>query len=217
MHIRPGKIPQHPGIDHERTLWADGYSLIAGVDEVGRGPLAGPVVAAAVILDSLDTERWIGIFKDSKKMTEAQRESAFHALTSAGIPNAVGACSSEEIDSLGIYSATKLAMARAIEGLDPQPDHLLVDAMNLDAVALPQRSLIKGDAVSLSIAAASVVAKVTRDRLMAGVFNSQYPEYGFANHKGYGTASHLEALRQNGPCEIHRTSFKPVREALSKH
>jgi ribonuclease HII len=215
MHIRPGKIPPYPNTDHEQVLWAHGYSLIAGVDEVGRGPLAGPVVAAAVILDPTDSDRWLGVFKDSKKMTEAQRESAFVALTETEIPNAVGACSSEEIDSLGIYAATKLAMARAIEGLDPQPDLLLVDAMNLDAIALPQRSLIKGDAVSLSIAAASVVAKVTRDRLMADVFNSQFPEYGFAAHKGYGTASHLEALRQNGPCEIHRTSFRPVREALS--
>jgi ribonuclease HII len=217
MHIRTDKIPPYPNTSHEQILWGKGYSRIAGVDEVGRGPLAGPVVAAAVVLDSADTDRWLGIFKDSKKMTETQRESAFEALIAAGLPNAVGACNAEEIDAVGIYAATKLAMARAIEGLEPRPDHLLMDAMNLDAIALPQRSLIKGDAVSLSIAAASVVAKVTRDRLMAGVFNDQFPEYGFAAHKGYGTASHLQALRMNGPCEIHRTSFRPVREALLQH
>ena len=214
MLIRPETIPHRPTLHYERVLWARGFARIAGVDEVGRGPLAGPVVAAAVVLGQADAERWSGVFTDSKQMTALQRETAFDALMSAGVASALGSCGSDEIDAIGIASATKLAMARAIEGLEPGPDHLLIDALRLGSVALPQTSIIKGDAISLSIAAASVIAKVTRDRLMAGVFEEQFPGYGFASHKGYGTALHMEALRKNGPCEIHRSSFRPVREAI---
>lgn len=213
MLIKPTTIPERPTLDYERDLWTHGYSRIAGVDEVGRGPLAGPVVAAAVVLTPADADRWSGVFTDSKQMTALQRETAFDALMTAGVPSALGSCGPEEIDAIGIAAATKLAMVRAIEGLEPGADHLLIDALRLETVALPQTSLIKGDAISLSIAAASVIAKVTRDRLMSGVFEERFPGYGFASHKGYGTAVHMEALRRNGPCEIHRNSFRPVREA----
>lgn len=214
MLIRPETVPPRPTLHYERGLWEQGFSRVAGIDEVGRGPLAGPVVAAAVVLGPADADRWAGVFTDSKQMTESQREAAFKRLIGAGVSNAVGSCGSDEIDAIGIAAATKLAMLRAIEGLEPGPDHLLIDALRLDAIALPQTSLIKGDAISLSIAAASVIAKVTRDRLMAGVFEERFPGYGFASHKGYGTAVHMEALRQIGPCEIHRSSFRPVREAM---
>ncbi len=214
MLIRTDSVPATPSLHFEQELWQRGILHIAGVDEVGRGPLAGPVVAGAAVLDADTAESWSGLFTDSKQMTEAQREVAYEALVSGGVAHAVGACSSEEIDAIGIAAATKLAMARAIEGLDPQPHHLLIDAVKLDAVALPQTAIIKGDAVSMSIAAASVIAKVTRDRLMSSVFEEKFPGYGFASHKGYGTAAHMAALREHGPCEIHRSSFRPVREAI---
>lgn len=214
MLIRPETIPPYPTLHFEQELWKRGVARIGGVDEVGRGPLAGPVVAGAVVLDSSNAESWSGLFTDSKQMTEIQREVAYEALVSRGVAHAVGACSSEEIDAIGIAAATKLAMARAIEGLDPQPQHLLVDALKLELIDLPQTAIIKGDAVSMSIAAASVIAKVTRDRLMAGIFEQQFPGYGFASHKGYGTAAHMAALREHGPCDIHRSSFRPVREAI---
>lgn len=214
MLIRPFVIPPRPTFTYEQELWQQGLTRIAGIDEVGRGPLAGPVVAGAVILEESTASAWSGLFTDSKQMTASQRETAFEAICNAGVKNAVGACSSEEIDSIGIAAATKLAMCRAIEVLDPTPEHLLIDALALDSVSLPQTSLIKGDAISMSIAAASVIAKVTRDRLMSGVFEQQFPGYGFASHKGYGTAAHMAALRLNGPCEIHRSSFRPVREAI---
>ena len=216
MLIKPDTIPPRPTLQYERGLWEQGFTRIAGIDEVGRGPLAGPVVAAAVVLDRADADRWSGVFTDSKQMTPTQREMAFESLTDAGVMHALGSCTSTEIDAIGIAPATRLAMMRAIEGLDPGPDHLLIDALRLDSVHIPQTSLIKGDAISLSIAAASVISKVTRDRLMAGVFEERFPGYGFASHKGYGTAVHMEALQRNGPCEIHRSSFRPVREAMLK-
>ena len=215
MLIRPETIPSAPTLHYEQQLWQQGITHVAGVDEVGRGPLAGPVVAGAVVLDPNDAARWSGLFTDSKQMTEAQREAAYESLLQAGVRYAVGACSADEIDSIGIGAATKLAMARAVEGLDPRPDHLLIDAVRVERIALPQTSIIKGDAVSLTIAAASVIAKVTRDRLMAGIFEERFPGYGFASHKGYGTAAHMAALREYGPCEIHRSSFRPVREAIA--
>ncbi len=214
MLIRPETVPDSPTLLHEQELWEKGVARVGGVDEVGRGPLAGPVVAGAVVLQAETAASWSGLMTDSKQMTEEQREVAYEQLMARGVAHAVGACSSEEIDAIGIASATRLAMARAIEGLDPQPQHLLVDALTLEAVSLPQTAIIKGDAVSLSIAAASVIAKVTRDRLMAGVFEAEFPGYGFASHKGYGTAAHLAALKEHGPCDIHRNSFRPVREAL---
>ncbi len=214
MLTRPDLVPPKPTLQFEQELWERGIRFIGGVDEVGRGPLAGPVVAGAVVLNADDAANWSGMFTDSKQMTEAQRETAFEALVAAGVSHAVGACSSDEIDAIGIAAATKLAMGRAVEGLDPQPQHLLIDALKLEGIELPQTSIIKGDAVSMSIAAASVIAKVTRDRLMASVFEEQFPVYGFASHKGYGTAAHMAALREHGPCDIHRSSFRPVREAI---
>lgn len=214
MLIRPTYVPKRPTLDHESRLWEEGYTRVAGIDEVGRGPLAGPVVTAAVIFDPSNAHEWSGLFTDSKQMTERRREEAHKELIGAGVAHGIGACSPEEIDEIGIGVATRLAMARAIEALDPAPEYLLIDAVKLESLRLPQTSIIKGDAVSLTIAAASVIAKVTRDRLMAGVFEEQFPQYGFASHKGYGTAVHMEALRKHGPCSIHRVSFRPVREAL---
>lgn len=214
MLVRPEAIPPYPTLQFEQELWQRGIMRIGGVDEVGRGPLAGPVVAGAVVLEPASAEAWSGHFTDSKQMTETQREVAYETLIASRVTHAVGACSADEIDSIGIAAATKLAMARAIEGLERQPQHLLIDALKLEIVDLPQTAIIKGDAVSMSIAAASVIAKVTRDRLMAGVFEQQFPGYGFASHKGYGTAAHMAALREYGPCGIHRSSFRPVREAM---
>ena len=198
----------------ERALWREGWERVAGVDEVGRGPLAGPGVAGAVGLTTDEAARWEGAVTDSKRMTEADRGHVYEAMTAERVNYGVGACGPDEIDTLGIAAATRLAMARAIEALEPSPDFLLIDAVRLESLRLPQRSIIKGDAISVSIAAASVIAKVTRDRLMADVFDARFPAYGFASHKGYGTAAHLAALWQNGPCEIHRASFNPVRDAL---
>ncbi len=217
MPVKPQLIPESPTLEFERRLWQQGHLRVAGVDEVGRGPLAGPVVAAAAVLDAGDADRWHGLFTDSKQMSETQREHAYSIITGRGVPHAVGACSSEEIDAIGIAAATRLAMMRAIDGLDSMPDHLLIDAVVLHGSRIPQTSIIKGDAVSLSIAAASVIAKVTRDRLMSGVFEERFPGYGFASHKGYGTAAHMAALREQGPCEIHRSSFRPVREAILRN
>jgi ribonuclease HII len=167
-------------------------------------------VAAAVILPSRSLP--IGI-NDSKRLTEGERERLYSDIVRTAVAFGVGLASEQEIDALNILQATKVAMRRALEALYPQPDYLLLDAMYLPGVLLPQRAVIKGDALSLSIAAASILAKVTRDRLM-GVYHAQYPEYDFASHKGYPTPLHLARLAQYGPCPIHRRSFSPVR-ALS--
>lgn len=212
--VRVDSIPNRPTLDFEQQLWREGQVRIAGVDEVGRGPLAGPVVTAAVVLNEADAERFSGLFTDSKQMSQPKREIAYEKLLQSNVEHSVGACSSDEIDSIGIAAATKLAMVRAVEGLEKRPDHLLIDAVRIEALEIPQTSIIKGDAVSMSIAAASVIAKVTRDHLMAGIFEEQFPLYGFASHKGYGTAAHMAAIREHGPCEIHRSSFKPVRDAI---
>jgi ribonuclease HII len=180
-----------------------GFSLIAGVDEVGRGPLAGPVVTAAVILPyGLLIE---GI-NDSKKLSEKQREALYEVIKEKAISFGVGIVSEKEIDELNILNATKKAMEISIAALMPQPDYILIDAVRLPTVKIEQTSIIKGDALSISIAAASIVAKVTRDRLIVELDN-KYPEYGFAKHKGYGTPDHIEAINKYGICPIHRVSF----------
>lgn len=201
-------------LDYERQAWGRGIRRVAGVDEAGRGPLAGPVVAAAVILDSvlapsLSSTLLAGL-TDSKKLSAGRREHFFGILTShAAITVAVASADVAEIDSLNILRATHAAMARALRGLFPAADAALVDGLPVPGLPCPAEAIVGGDGLSLSIAAASVVAKVTRDRLMEAL-DGQYPGYGFARHKGYGTKEHLDALARLGPCPCHRRSFRPV-------
>lgn len=179
------------------------YQAICGIDEAGRGPLAGPVVAGAVILP-LDCE--ILYLNDSKKLSEAKREQLYEEIQEKAVAWAVGIVSQERIDEINILQATYEAMRQAIGKLTVTPDLLLVDAVHIPEVAQKQTGIIKGDAKSVSIAAASIMAKVTRDRLMVEM-DARYPEYGFAAHKGYGSKAHIEAIRQYGPCPIHRRTF----------
>lgn len=186
---------------------AGGHRMIAGVDEVGRGALAGPVVAAAVILNP-DAPLPEGL-DDSKKLTALKRERIAEELKSSALCYGVGLIPPEEIDSTNILIATRRAMCRALGELKPCADFLLIDALQLREIALPQRAIIHGDSISASIAAASVIAKTYRDALMRE-YDRVYPEYGFASHVGYGTRAHLEALRTHGACPIHRRSFRGV-------
>ena len=191
---------------YEKECYARGMELIAGVDEVGRGPLAGPVVAAAVILPKACK---IPGLNDSKKIPKSKHKEIYEAVLQNAIPIGIGVKDNQVIDQVNIYEATKLAMMEAIGQLDPQPQHLLIDAMKLD-LPISQTSIIKGDANSLSIAAASIVAKVTRDQMMEE-FDKEYPGYDFAKNAGYGTANHLAGLDQLGVTPIHRRSFEPVK------
>ena len=195
------------GTAFEDEARAGGHRLIAGVDEVGRGALAGPVVAAAVILDP--AARLPEGLDDSKKLTAAQRERIAAELKETALCYGVGLVPPAEIDSTNILIATRRAMCRALDELDPGADFLLIDALQLRDVRLPQRAIIHGDSISASIAAASVIAKTYRDALMRACHND-YPAYGFAAHVGYGTHAHLAALRAHGPCPIHRRSFRGV-------
>lgn len=195
------------GLVFEEQAWADGYKLVAGLDEVGRGCLAGPVVAASCILDP--TKPLPEGLDDSKKLTEASRDEIAAQLKEACIAYAIGQVEAEEIDRINILEATKQAMLNAIASMDPKPDFLLVDALYLKRSPLPQKSIIKGDSISASIAAASILAKTYRDDLMKA-YDTEYPQYGFAGHKGYGAAVHLEALKIHGPCVLHRMSFRGV-------
>ena len=191
---------------YEKECYARGMELIAGVDEVGRGPLAGPVVAAAVILPKACK---IPGLNDSKKIPKYKHKEIYEAVLQNAIAIGIGIKDNHVIDQVNIYEATKLAMMEAIGQLEPQPQHLLIDAMRLD-LPIPQTSIIKGDANSLSIAAASIVAKVTRDQMMEE-FDRKYPGYDFAQNAGYGTAKHLAGLDQLGVTPIHRRSFEPVK------
>ena len=191
---------------YEKECYARGMELIAGVDEVGRGPLAGPVVAAAVILPKACK---IPGLNDSKKIPKSKHKEIYEAVLQNAIAIGIGVKDNHVIDQVNIYEATKLAMMEAIGQLEPQPQHLLIDAMRLD-LPIPQTSIIKGDANSLSIAAASIVAKVTRDQMMEE-FDKEYPGYDFAKNAGYGTAKHLAGLVQLGVTPIHRRSFEPVK------
>ncbi|MCM1045408.1 MAG: ribonuclease HII [Candidatus Gastranaerophilales bacterium] len=179
------------------------YTYICGIDEVGRGPLAGPVVAGAVILPK-DCE--ILYINDSKQLSEKKREELYEVIAREAVACAVGYASPERIDEINILNATYEAMREAIGKLDPAPDILLNDAVTIPGVEIPQVPIIKGDAKSISIGAASIYAKVTRDRLMAE-YDKVFPGYGFADHKGYGSAAHIEALKEKGPTQIHRKSF----------
>ena len=191
---------------YEKELYTQGIQLIAGVDEVGRGPLAGPVVAAAVILPE---NCKIPGLNDSKKIPKSKHKEIYEAVLQNAIAIGIGVKDNQVIDQVNIYEATKLAMMEAIGQLDPQPQHLLIDAMKLD-LPISQTSIIKGDANSLSIAAASIVAKVTRDQMMEE-FDCEYPGYDFTQNAGYGTANHLAGLHKLGVTPIHRRSFEPVK------
>ena len=191
---------------YEKELYTQGIQLIAGVDEVGRGPLAGPVVAAAVILPKACK---IPGLNDSKKIPKSKHKEIYEAVLQNAIAIGIGVKDNHVIDQVNIYEATKLAMREAIGQLEPQPQHLLIDAMRLD-LPIPQTSIIKGDANSLSIAAASIVAKVTRDQMMEE-FDCEYPGYDFTQNAGYGTANHLAGLHKLGVTPIHRRSFEPVK------
>ncbi len=191
---------------YEKELYAQGIDLIAGVDEVGRGPLAGPVVAAAVILPKACK---IPGLNDSKKIPKSKHKAIYEAVLQKAIAIGIGVKDNHVIDQVNIYEATKLAMMEAIGQLEPQPQHLLIDAMKLD-LPISQTSIIKGDANSLSIAAASIVAKVTRDQMMEE-FDCEYPGYDFTQNAGYGTANHLAGLHKLGVTPIHRRSFEPVK------
>lgn len=201
----------HPTVEEERALRAAGYRAIAGVDEAGRGCWAGPVVAAAVVLPDavIDAPEVLDGVADSKTLTPAQRATLFERITSVAAAWAVGATPAHIIDSHGILPATRLAMQVALLRLPHPADALLIDAVHLDGWSLPQRVLIKGDARCLSIAAASIIAKVTRDRFME-TLGRYWPEYGFASHKGYGTAAHQQALCRYGPTLQHRRTFRPL-------
>ena len=176
---------------------------ICGIDEAGRGPFAGPVVAGAVILDP---SKEILYLNDSKKLSEKKREELYDVIMENAISVGVGIVDSRTIDEINILQATYLAMRKAIAALDPQPDYILADAVHIPGIDIPQEGIIKGDAKSISIAAGSIIAKVTRDRMMYE-YDKQYPEYGFASHKGYGTAAHIEAIKKYGPLDIHRRTF----------
>ena len=197
----------------ERRLLEEGYSLIAGIDEVGRGPLAGPVVASAVILDPTKPTDWYEELNDSKVLSVSQRERLAALILDAAVSSGVGSASPEEIDNTGIILATRNAMARAVAGLTVKPDYLLIDAVPLADPGISFRAIIHGDATCRSIAAASIVAKVHRDTLMVQE-DACSPGYGFARHKGYPTPEHLKRLSELGPCPIHRRSFAPVSELL---
>ncbi|HFI0334521.1 TPA: ribonuclease HII [Streptococcus suis] len=197
-------------LSYEKALYENGVEFIAGIDEVGRGPLAGPVVAAAVILPKGCKIRYLN---DSKKIAKSKHESIYQEVMERAVAVGVGIKDAAVIDQVNIYEATKLAMLEALGQLSQEPEHLLIDAMKLDT-KIPQTSIIKGDANSLSIAAASIVAKVTRDKMMAD-YDKEFSGYGFAKNAGYGTSEHLEGLNQLGITPIHRKSFEPIKSMVT--
>lgn len=197
-------------LKYERVLWAQGLERVAGCDEAGMSPLAGPVVAAAVVLRPEDRIRGVD---DSKALPPETRERLAEEIRARAVCWAVGLATPEEIDRINIYQAGLLAMRRAVEGLDPAPEHVLFDARTVSGLVVPQTAIVKGDALSLAIGAASILAKTHRDRLLVAL-DARYPGYGLAAHKGYPVRAHVEALRRLGPTPIHRRSFAPVRELL---
>ncbi len=221
-NLSMGKSEQKvfPHLDYELAFWRDGYQLVAGLDEVGRGALAGPVVAAAIVFPVVSARtarawtrsrmyRAIARVNDSKQLSEPLRENLFEPIRACALACATGAASHTEIDTLGIVRASHLAMLRALDALPLKPDALLLDALVLPEIEIPQQGIIHGDALCLSIAAASVLAKVTRDRMMREL-DAILPGYHFSQHKGYGTAEHCSALQARGPSCAHRRSFAPV-------
>lgn len=204
---------QIPTLDRENHLWRSGYRLVAGLDEVGRGAWAGPVFAAAVILpdDLRPLEGQLGEVRDSKQLSPQKRSRLAGCIIEVALAVSVGQASHQDVDRFGVVAATRLAMQAALADLTLRPDFLLIDAVQLPQVSVPQQHIIKGDATCLSIAAASIIAKVARDDLCVEL-DRRHPGYGFANHKGYGTVGHRNALAQLGPSAIHRRSYRPVRE-----
>lgn len=199
-----------PTEEFERAARLCGYRRIAGIDEAGRGPLAGPVVAAAVVLP---TRCRLSGVDDSKQLSEGARDRLYATILEQAAGVGIGSADVGEIDRLNILEATRLAMRRAVDQLAPSPDYLLIDAVTLPGIKIFVRPIIKGDALSLSIAAASIIAKVTRDRLMT-MYHDMFPEYDFLSHKGYCTTRHLKQLARHGPCSIHRRTFMPVQEVV---
>jgi ribonuclease HII len=209
-------MSQTPSFIEEQSLQQQGYHFIAGIDEVGRGPLAGPVAAAAVILPQGSDAPWLLRVRDSKRLPPQRREFLYECIRGAAIAIGIGIVPPEVIDERGIVAATRSAMCYAVEQLPQLPDYLLIDAITLPGLAIPQKGIIRGDNLSLSIAAASIIAKVARDRLMME-FDNLYPGYGFARNKGYPTKEHLLNLLRLRPSPIHRRSFRPVRELLERN
>jgi len=202
-----------PSLHEERELVQAGYRNIAGLDEVGRGALAGPVVAAAVILPIDASFPWFKLVRDSKEIPQSKRNELFTMINGEATATAVGIIEPHIIDSIGIFKATKLAMNRAIELLTCLPDFLLIDALTLPHLSIKQKGIIRGDKLCLSIACASIIAKVTRDRIMEEL-DAVHPGYNLSKHKGYCTRQHCACLKQIGPSPIHRQSFAPVRETI---
>lgn len=198
-------------LDYERELYKDNIKLIAGVDEVGRGPLCGPVVAAACILKE---NYYLEGLNDSKKLSEKKRDKLFDILINECVAYGIGIVEPKRIDEINILEASKEAMKIAISNLSVKPEHVLIDAVKLD-LDVPSTPIIKGDAKSASIAAASVIAKVTRDRMMYDL-DKEYPEYGFASHKGYPTKKHIEAVKEHGVLDFYRFTFSPISEIIKE-
>ena len=207
MAIINGKFV--PDFSEEKELQKDGLLYVAGLDEVGRGSLAGPVVTGLVVFPAGADYEWLASVKDSKELTIKQREELAPLIKSTALVAETGLSSAEEIDQLGIVRATRLAMQRSLDAALLTPQFLLIDAIKLPSSNIPQKSIVKGDSKCLSIAASSILAKVTRDSLMSGL-SEKYPGYGFEKHKGYGTSKHLEEIERLGPCKLHRLTFAPM-------
>ena len=207
------KIQNRPDFTQESEIWAQGFNSVVGVDEVGRGSLSGPVVAGAVIIPRGFSDSWLRSVRDSKQLSANRRESIFSEIKDSGLLWSTGIVGNSRIDEIGILNATIEAMVIAITDLGTNPDFVLIDAVEIDVPYLPSKSKIRGDQISVSIAAGSIVAKVTRDSLMIE-YDQTYPEYGFANNKGYPTEFHRKQLAELGPCPIHRLSFAPVHDAV---
>ena len=205
-------MSEPPSLIEENGLSSQGYRLIAGIDEAGRGALAGPVVAAAVILPQSADSPWLKSVRDSKEIPPAKREFLFGLIEEEAIATGIGIVAPQTIDLIGILNATKIAMRQAVEQLACSPDFLLIDRLTLPQLSISQKGITRGDKLCLSIACASIIAKVTRDRIMVEL-DTVYPGYNLAHHKGYGTKQHFSCLRQRGPLPVHRYSFAPVREA----
>ncbi len=204
---------QKPTLDLEKKLWREGYLKICGLDEVGRGPLAGPVVAGAVVIEN--ESQFLGGVRDSKTMTEKNRVFFCEKIKELSTGWGIGIVESFEIDELGISKAIQKAMGLAIQDLGFKPDYLITDGNINQILSYPMKTVIDGDSLHYTISAASVIAKVTRDEIMRK-FSEEYPEYGFEKHVGYGTKVHMEALKKFGPCKIHRKCFKPVAKFFEK-